>query len=326
MILHLTEQNTTLRLKAGRLLLEVDGQTLSEVPARKVRMVVLHGNVRLSTPVQRFLMQQGAAVLFASLEGQLYGLAHSADIAPASRLRAQLAATPGPLGFQVAQAVLQGKLMSALRLVQRVASLYPQALESQQRLQELLVSLPQASTLDQLRGIEGLAARTYFEVLSWVLRPYGFDGRNRRPPKDPPNAALSYGYALLQGRVWLAVLQAGLHPEVGVLHAETRRNPALVLDLMEEFRIPVVDQVMLRAFVRKQLDPQLHFEKRDGGVYLNHAGRKVWIGLFEQRLTEVVEHPQKFSRPLWQLIELQASRMAAHFENREVYSPFYLAR
>ncbi len=183
----------------------------------------------------------------------------------------------------------------------------------------------EARTLERLRGAEGLGSRAYFAGLAHLLGTHGFSGRSRRPPKDPVNAALSYGYAVLLGRSLLALRLCGLHPEVGFLHAEGRRSPALALDLMEEFRIPVVDQVVLTAFRRGQLTPA-HTEPRQGGVYLNEEGKKRLITLLEARFAEEATHPLGFRKAYGELLELQAHRLKAAILGRSAYTPFYLWR
>ncbi|PZA07278.1 MULTISPECIES: CRISPR-associated endonuclease Cas1 [unclassified Meiothermus] len=323
MTLHLTEQSSTLRLRQGRLQVELDGQTLAELPARKVRGVVVWGNVRLTTPALAFLLRQGVPVLYATLEGQLYGQAISSQGLAPEVLRAQLQAQQNPLPF--AQGFLLGKLRSGLMLLERLSRQAPTA-PQQAEIRSALAALPQASGLEALRGLEGGAARAYFAGLQAVLSPYGFSGRNRRPPTDAVNAALSYGYMVLLGRVLLALQLAGLHPELGLLHAEGRRAPALALDLMEEFRVPVVDAVVTAAFLRGELDPQKHAEPRDGGVYLNDTGRKVLLKLLEERLNQEAQHPKGFRKPYQELIETQAARLKAAILGRKPYTPFYLWR
>ena len=212
-----------------------------------------------------------------------------------------------------------GKLRSALALLER------HRLPEAGGVAEALARAEGALELERLRGAEGEGSRAYFQGLARLLGPYGFGGRTRRPPRDPVNAALSYGYALLLGRVLVAVRLAGLHPEVGFLHAGGRRSPALALDLMEEFRVPVVDQVVLSAFRRGLLTPS-HAEAREGGVYLNEEGRRRLIQLFEERLLEGVSHPLGFRKPLGETIEVQAQRLKAALLGRGEYTPFYLWR
>ncbi len=323
MTLHLTEQSATLRLRQGRLCLELDEQRLAEVPARKVRGVVVWGNVLLTTPALAFLLRQGVPVLYASLEGQLYGQASTPQGLAPEVLRAQLQAQKAPLGL--ARAFVQGKLRSGVVLLERLARQAPLSAQVGE-LQAALEALPQAPSLEALRGVEGSAARAYFAALQAVLSPYGFAGRNRRPPTDAVNAALSYGYMVLLGRTLLALQLAGLHPELGLLHTEGRRAPALAFDLMEEFRLPVVDAVVVGAFLKGELRPSEHSEPRSGGTYLNEAGRKVLLRLLEARFAQEAQHPKGFRQTYQALIETQAARLKAALLGREPYSPFYLWR
>ncbi|MFN4073972.1 MAG: CRISPR-associated endonuclease Cas1 [Thermus sp.] len=312
MTLHLLTQGATLRLRQGRLLLEVEGVSLRSYPARQVRQVAVWGNVRLSTPALVFLLKQGATVLFLSLDGFLYGYAASFPDPNPATLRAQFAQDPLPL----ARAFVLGKLRSARVLLDRLG------LPGSQLLQEALAQAAGASHLGALRGAEGLGSRAYFLGLRELLRPWGFEGRNRRPPRDLVNAALSYGYALLLGRALLAVRLAGLHPEVGYLHAEGRRNPALALDLMEEFRIPVVDHVVLSALRRGKLGLE-HAEMREGGVYLSEEGKRILIPLLEERFLQEATHPLGFRKTYGELLEVQAARLKAAILKGKPYSPFY---
>ena len=323
MTLHLTEQGSTLRLRAGRLQVELDGQPLAELPARKVRGVVVWGNVRLTTPALTFLLRQGVPVLFASLEGLIAGLAAQHDPSPPDTLRAQMRAQEAPLEF--ARAFLEGKLRSGRAVLERL-SRYPSAARALPELEHSLHALAGARNLDELRGVEGQAARVYFAGIEGALAPHGFSGRTRRPPTDPVNAALSYGYMLLLGRTLLALRLTGLHPELGLLHAEGRRSPALALDLMEEFRAAVVDAVVISAFLRGELRAKDHGEARGGGVYLNDLGRKVLLRLLEERLAKEAQHPRGFKKPYAGLIETQAARLKAALLGGEGYTPYYLWR
>lgn len=323
-VLHLIEQGSTLRLRAGRLWIELDGQHLRDMPARKVHLVSVYGNVRLTTPALSFFLRSQTPIMFCSLDGNLHGVAHPQQLSPASQLKAQFAASASELGYELARAFTLSKLSSSYQLICQYQRHYPAVGEALAQLQALLDKLEQSSSLEQLRGYEGSGARSYFQALQQPLARYGFTGRNRRPPRDPVNAALSYGYALLLGRIQLAVLQAGLHPEVGMLHSESRRNPALCLDLMEEFRIPVVDVAVLRAFNRSKLQPLAHFEDKHQGIYLNEPGRKIMLQVFEERLLQETPHPAGWRRPYAETINQQAQLLAAAIMKRRSYTPYYL--
>jgi CRISP-associated protein Cas1 len=114
----------------------------------------------------------------------------------------------------------------------------------------------QKATLEEVRGVEGIAAKDYFADWSLMLKePWTFPGRNRRPPTDPVNALLSFAYGLLRVQVTAAVHVAGLDPYIGYLHEVSRGQPAMVLDLMEEFRPLVADSLVLTVLNNRELQP-----------------------------------------------------------------------
>lgn len=117
-----------------------------------------------------------------------------------------------------------------------------------------LRSIPSCNTIEGLMGLEGIAARAYFHAISEDLpEELGFDGREKHPPKDPVNSMLSYGYTVLRSRVEFALLCAGLNPYEGIIHSTYRERPALSFDLMEEFRQPIVDRVVLTMIARNEV-------------------------------------------------------------------------
>ncbi|MFB7716235.1 CRISPR-associated endonuclease Cas1 [Nocardia sp. NPDC056100] len=139
-----------------------------------------------------------------------------------------------------------------------------------------LIALGEATDLDQARGIEGHAARDYFQALP-AITPAAVPGRSRRPPTDPVNCLLSFGYGMLRSSVRGALEQVGLDPHIGYLHGVRPAKPALALDLMEEFRPLLVDRFVLTLFNREQVK-SAHTEFLPGGqIQLTDEGRKFFL-------------------------------------------------
>jgi CRISPR-associated protein Cas1 len=179
-------------------------------------------------------------------------------------------------------------------------------------LQAALQALGQAADRDSLRGHEGEAAVCYFEGLRCVLGEQVAPelrsaSRTRRPPLDRFNALLSYGYGLVHTAVLRAVLAAGLEPALGFFHTPRSAAYPLVLDLMELFRVPLWDLVLIGSLNRGQWDPAADFTITRAKVWLSDAGREKAIGLFEARLQESWKHPVlKYSLSYARTIELEA--------------------
>jgi CRISP-associated protein Cas1 len=186
------------------------------------------------------------------------------------------------------------------------------------QMDHLLAMLPDCGGRDELMGIEGAAARAYFGALGQVM-PDGmtFAGRSRRPPEDIINAALSYGYAIILGETVSALCAAGLDPAIGLLHADDDNRPSLALDLMEEFRPLVVDQVVVSAARRAELRPEHgHREENLHGVLLTKAGREVLVAGYERRMLQHTKGALPgLSGSLRRHLYRQAERLAAYIHD-----------
>ena len=179
-----------------------------------------------------------------------------------------------------------------------------------------------------MRGQEGFAAAAYFGAFSAMLGGgRTFDGRTRRPPRDPVNAVLSFLYALLASEYSGAAEGVGLDPQVGYLHALRPGRPSLALDLMEEVRASVADRLAITLFNRRQLGDG-DFEHLPGGaVHMNSQGRKRVIAAYQQRKeVEVAHRVLKRKVPLGIVPHIQARLLARHLRNDiKDYPPFRMS-
>ncbi len=154
-----------------------------------------------------------------------------------------------------------------------------------------------AESIATLRGIEGYAARTYFAAFPAMLRrdlPFEaadlFRGRNRRPPRDPINALLSFGYAILTKDLAVQAQLVGFDPYYGFFHQPRFGRPALALDIAEEFRPLVVDSVVITVLNTGELTPA-HIRRIGAGIALTDDGRRTFLQAYERRLEQEVRHP-----------------------------------
>jgi CRISPR-associated protein Cas1 len=191
-------------------------------------------------------------------------------------------------------------------------------------------ALPGAATLDEVRGVEGEAARGYFAAMNHLVRPdlrgrFPMDGRSRRPPRDRMNALLSFLYAMWMNDCRSACEAAGLDPQVGYLHALRPGRAALALDLMEEFR-PLADRLALTLVNRLQVDESGFDEREGGAVMLQGEARKAVVVAFQERKKDELTHPLLAeSVPLGLVPLVQARLLARHLRGEaDHYPPFRL--
>ncbi|MBK8129495.1 MAG: CRISPR-associated endonuclease Cas1 [bacterium] len=176
-----------------------------------------------------------------------------------------------------------------------------------------------------MQGYEGSGTAHYFNCFQHLLNePNLFNGRTRRPPRDPVNALLSYGYTILLNQIMSAICTVGLDPYVGYLHNTKYGKPALALDLMEEFRPLIVDSVVLSVFNNGILQRK-HFTEELGGAYrLSDYGRRTFLTKLEARFDETITHPTfDYKATYRRSLELQARLLAKYLmDETPAYPPF----
>ncbi len=330
--LYLMEQGAELGKEDERFVVRKEGRILAKVPALKVNQILVFGNIRLSTPSVQFCLVRDIPIYLLSSRGRYYGVIESTQGNRVMLHGAQFNRA-GDDGFRltVSRGFVKGKIANCRTVLQRHARSRSETglQESLGRMKEMLDGLDRAETLDQLRGMEGAAAASYFSALSGLLGPeWGFSRRERQPPTDPVNSMLSFGYTLLFYNVYSLLRAAGLHPYVGIYHSLRDNHPALVSDLMEEFRAPLVDRTVLSLIDRKQVKPgdfTIGTEK-EPGCFLSEDARRIVGAAFEEAFNRLVTHPDAGEKCDYRrVIFLQALRVQGAIEAREpAYEPFIL--
>jgi CRISPR-associated endonuclease Cas1 len=260
-----------------------------DIPLVDVDHVLLGEHAALTTPALAELLRREIPVLVVASGLRLLGVCAPPAALSVARL-AQFRRTEDPAFVRdVSAALVAAKLLNQRRVLQRLAANRTDvAVGGPLNMLEQLAARSGRVGLgacDELRGIEGAGARCYFEALSGFFPPGApMNGRTRQPPKDAPNAVLSYAYTIMTGEMTCHIHAVGLDPAVGCYHEPEDRRAALALDLIEPFRAPVADALALDLFSHGQLQPREHFEERDGGVFLNLAGRKRFHLAYERRL------------------------------------------
>jgi CRISPR-associated protein Cas1 len=294
--------------------------------------VALFGAVQISTQAVQDLCERGVPIVYLSSGGWFYGITRGMDHKNIQLRQRQFAAAANEERcLQIAKRLVSAKIRNCRTIIRRNAGEPPA--RTLERLKELASTTEQATTLESLLGIEGTAARLYFEAYSAMLKPlsdggdgtltFDFDGRNRRPPRDPVNSLLSLGYALLSKDLTIALQAVGFDPYLGFYHQPRYGRPALALDIMEEFRPLVVDSVVLSA-INTGAVKLADFIRRGGAVSLTQAGRAKFLRAYERRMDEEITHPLFGYRISYRrTLEVQI-RLLARFLTGEIdeYPPF----
>jgi CRISP-associated protein Cas1 len=334
--LYVTTPESRLRLDNDTLRVELEGETRLRVPLHHLQAVVCFGHVSLSTPLMHRLAGGGIALVLLDANGRFMARLEGGTAGNVLLRQAQhrLADADAPRALALARAVVAGKIKNQRHVLLRGAR---EAKESEEQalldragkdLAASVRALPEATTLDVLRGVEGEAARTYFAALNVLVRAdrreaFALAGRTRRPPRDRMNALLSFLYAMWMNDCRSACEAAGLDPQVGTLHALRPGRAALALDLMEEFR-PFADRLALSLVNRAQLDAD-DFDVREGGaVALRDDARKAVVVAYQERKQDALTHPLLAETVPLGLVPLVQARLMARCIRGEAdtYLPF----
>lgn len=335
--LYVTTPDSRLRLDNDTLRVELEEETRLRVPLHHLSSVVCFGHVSVSLPLMHRLADVGIALVLLDANGRFKARLEGATAGNVLLRQAQhRACTDGAFATELARRIVAGKLKNQRHVLLRgardsksdadIAALTRAA----QDLAASLRALPQAATLDAIRGVEGEAARTYFAALTLLVRAdereeFTLVGRTRRPPRDRMNALLSFLYAMLMNDCRSACEAAGLDPQIGFLHAVRPGRASLALDLVEEFR-PLADRVALTLVNRQQVRAH-EFDLREGGaVQLADAARKAVLVAYQERKQEALSHPLLAEAVPLGLVPLVQARLLARRLRGDVaeYSPFAL--
>lgn len=297
-----------------------EGDEIS-VRIRDLSHVVLCGNVQLSTQTIHLLCESGIPLVFLSGGFWFYGITHGFGLRNAYDRAAQFRTADDParcLAF--ARRLVADKAQNQRTLLRRNAAPGRARDAAVRDIEDLLPRIGSAESLGSLLGHEGLAAKAYFSQFGTMLKgqgapsggggaaPHAFDftKRNRRPPKDPVNALLSFGYAILAKECAVALMAEGLDPHWGLYHQPRHGRPALALDVMEPLRPLVVDSAVLSA-INTGMVKQRNFETAASGCVMKPAGRKGFLRAYEARMDQLVTHPIFDYRCSWRaVVQLQA--------------------
>ncbi len=291
-------QGAYVRKRGETLRVEAQGELLEDVPIAQVRQVCLFGNVQISTQAVAALADAQIPIVYLSRGGHFRAMTTGLPLHNVLLRKAQYERIGDPeVVLELARGIVEAKIHNQRVMLMR-NSRAPEA-TALARMQAAEEAARAAPTPAAARGFEGEAAAEYFRHFASMFRQdegedplarFDFEGRNRRPPRDPINAMLSFGYALLGKDLTAICLAVGLDPALGAFHAPGFRRPALALDLMEEFRPLVVDSTVL-TLVNNRMVSLRDFVRVGDACELRDGARRRFLEAYERRLQALVTHP-----------------------------------
>jgi CRISPR-associated protein Cas1 len=292
--LYVQTQGGYISLDGERLVVKTkDANTEARLP--NTSQVCIMGNVQISTAAVRALLERAIPLSYFTYGGWFLGRTFAHDTRNIELRVAQHAVLRDTVTcLTLARGIVVSKILNSRTMLRRNTENPDETVLFE--LKQLARKAGEALSIESLLGVEGSAARTYFGAFAGMLKSialtegFDLDGRNRRPPRDPLNALLSFAYSLLVKDVALAIVTSGLDPLLGFYHQPRFGRPALALDLMEEFRPLIADSVVIGA-VNTAVIGARDFIRGPGACALTADARRRFILAYERRMDQLVTHP-----------------------------------
>lgn len=295
MHLYLSESAAKIGLSSNRITVRstTDNTIIQDFPFDDVEGISIFGNPQLSTYLLRKCLEKSLPVSFYSEDGHYFGHLSSCDHVDPSKQRLQVLLSEDP-SFRIgwAKNIVSAKISNSLAFLKSYSQEHPFDTQELYGLEHSLKNINDAETVEQILGFEGNAAKSYFSCLSTLIdnQQFAFRGRSARPPRDPFNSMLSFGYSMVYRNIIGAINAVGLNPYFAFLHTSSQGHAALASDLIEEWRAWIVDRTVL-DFVNNENITNCNFYATDSGaVYM----QKETMRLLTHRLGDAMVRKEAF--------------------------------
>jgi CRISPR-associated protein Cas1 len=323
--LYVSQQGCYISLQKEHLLVKRKETIQAEVQLPHLEQILLFGKSQITTQAIQACLKRNIPIAFLSRMGYCYGRLFSLErgYRHLSRYQQQMSSEQR---FKVAQKIVQAKLKNSRIFLMRQQRRHPNSIV-ELAIKSLSYFIEKAKIVnktEQLMGLEGAGATQYFTAFGEIINQpdFPFINRTRRPPTNPVNAMLSFGYQVLWNHLLSLIELQGLDPYQACLHQGTERHAALASDLIEEFRVPLIDSLVLWLINSKVMDATEDFTYRTGGCYLNNSGRKKYLHHWILRMEEKVK-TLSGQMPRWDLLNQQVKLFKQFiYHPEQLYKPY----
>jgi CRISPR-associated protein Cas1 len=334
--LHVTTQGAYVHRDGETLSVKIGTEVRLRLPVHTIESLICYGQVSCSPFVLALCCERGVGVSLMTEHGRFLARITGPVSGNVLLRRQQYRAADMPAAaLPIVTAIVAAKIANSRLVLLRGAretddpERQIQLRARADQLSYIGTAATRASSVDEARGHEGVAAQNYFAVFNHLVggdgEEFRFNGRSRRPPLDRPNAMLSFVYALLRHDIESALESVGLDPAVGFLHTDRPGRPGLALDMMEEMRPHLADRLVLSLINRRQVRASGFTIEDGGGVTMDDQTRKEVIFAWQQRKQEEIEHPfLRENIPIGLIPYVQALLLARHLRGGlDAYPAFF---
>lgn len=293
--IYVYEQGSVITIKENRLIITKVSKKIETIPIELIDGVMIFGNIQVSTQSIHKLLSKGINITYLSKKGYNFGRLENTNKVNIERQRLQFRQSEDMFySLEISKEFIKGKIKNQRTVLLR-ANKYLQNEEIKENIKIMkryIVKIEYVEDIESLMGMEGFCAKIYFDSVNYILNEeYRFKKRSKRPPKDPFNSIISFGYALLYNEVFNIIGSKGLSPYVGFLHKDRNKHAALCSDIMEEFRPILVDTLAIYLLNNDKITKEdFIFNIKNNSVLLNKNGASKIVKEFEKRILQKVSY------------------------------------
>lgn len=333
--LYVTTPDAYLSLDGENVVLSVNKEERGRRPLHLFESIVVFGYLGVSPALLGKCAERGIVITFLSPSGKFLSRSVGKTYGNVIVRRTQYRIADDPeRSLHIAANMISAKMTNSAAVLRRVLSDHRERVDAQ-KIEEVATDIKRgaveaytAKSAESLRGLEGECANRYFSVFDELILAqkdtFRYDGRNRRPPTDPVNAMLSFGYALMTSMCTSALESVGLDPYVGFFHTDCPGRCSLALDLLEEFRAPFVDRFVLTAINKKTVSESSFCTKENGAVLLTDTARTDFLTQWQKKKCEEIIHPYLKEKIQWGMVPYMQAMLLAKYVRGDIddYPPF----
>lgn len=328
--IYVYEQGSIITINENRLIITKVNKEIESIPIELIDGVMIFGNIQVSTQSIHKLLSKGINITYLSKKGYNFGRLENSNKVNIERQRLQFKKSEDIFySLEISKKFIEGKIRNQRTVLLRANKQLKnkEIKEKIELMKRYIAKIEYVDDIESLMGMEGFCAKIYFDSLNYILNEeYRFKNRSKRPPRDPFNSIISFGYALLYNEVFNILGSKGLNPYVAFLHKDRNKHAALCSDIMEEFRPILIDTLSIYLLNNdKIIKEDFIFNVKNNSVLLNKDGVSKVVSEFEKRILQKVSYVKEINYKMnfREIIEYQISLLINSLmqDNPKIYKP-----
>ncbi len=320
--------NGTIKRKENTLFFESEDGEKKYIPVENVKEIFAFGEITLNSKLLNFLTEKEIILHYFNYYDYYSGTFYPREHYNSGYMIINQAKFyfDGEKRLTLAKRFVEGAAKNCLKILKYYNRRDKNLEKEINEIEDLIKIADAQNSIEALMAFEGQIKQTYYSAFNKIIKnpEFKFILRSRKPPKDYLNALISFANSIIYTMVLSEIYQTHLDPRIGYLHTTNFRRFTLNLDVAEIFKPVIGDRTILSA-LNREIISEKDFDKSLNGIILNDSGKKKFLKLLEERLSQTIKHHSlKRHVSYRRLIRLELYKLEKHFMEEKEYQPFVM--